>query len=136
MLDESGLEQMKQPLEALPCRIVLPTAWKDFFNQRGPLLMQGSGKDIRRFVRSHFPVRVLMELDSTLPVIPRRREEHVVLMKNISREGAAFLHCSQLYPGERVQLSLPTGTRRYTVLRCLRHNDSCYEIGARLADLG
>jgi hypothetical protein len=53
---------------------------------------------------------------------------------DISRSGIAFLHSEQLFPGERVSLWLPIGKRSYVVERCVEHNDSCFEIGAAVAD--
>jgi hypothetical protein len=38
-----------------------------------------------------------------------------------------------LFPGERVELTLPTGRRHYLVVRCVRHNERCFEIGTELA---
>ena len=54
-------------------------------------------------------------------------------MKDISRGGAGFLHSAPLYPGERVRLGLPTGSLDYIVVRCARHHELCYEIGAEIA---
>jgi hypothetical protein len=131
MLAADRLEKMKAALEALPCPVVLPAEWKDFFQRRGPLT--GTGDDGRRFVRQHLPMRALLELTTSLAAIPREYGRHVVLMRDISRQGASFLHAVQLFPGERVELTLPTGRIPYTVVRCLRHNDRCYEVGAELA---
>jgi hypothetical protein len=78
-------------------------------------------------------MRAVLEVLGTLPAIPREAEEHVVLMKDISRGGAGFLHSAPIYPGERVRLWLPTGSLEYTVVRCARHHQSCYEIGAQVA---
>ena len=70
--------------------------------------------------------------DPEVTAIPRADAKHVVLMKDLSRQGVAFLHAAQLFPGERVELTLPTGRIAYTVVRCLRHNHRCYEIGAEI----
>ena len=124
---------MKVALDALPCQVVLPPKWNDFYQRRGRQTGTGQGAEIRRFVRSHFPTRALLELTTSLAAIPRDFAKHVVLMRDISRQGASFLHFAQLFPGERVELTLPTGRIPYTVVRCLRHNDACYEIGAEIA---
>jgi hypothetical protein len=131
MLDAVRLKEMTAALDALPCRVVLPPGWKDFYQRRGPQVWPGDNR--RRYVRSHFPLRAVMELLGTLPAVPRSREEHVVLMKDISRGGAGFLHAAPLYPGERLRLWLPTGSLEYTVVRCARHHEACYEIGAEIA---
>ena len=122
---------MKAAADVLPCHVVLPPEWDDFFNRRGPLPPRES--EPRRFVRQHFPTRAIMELTTTLAAIPRKYAKYVVLMKDISRQGASFLHVAQLFPGERVELTLATGRIPYTVMRCRRHNDACYEIGAEIA---
>lgn len=122
---------MTAALDTLPCRVALPAGWKDFFQRRGPQVWPGDNR--RRYVRSHFPMRAVLEILGTLPAVPRRHEQHVVLMKDISRGGAGFLHASHLYPGERVRLWLPTGGLEYTVVRCARHDELCYEIGAKIA---
>jgi hypothetical protein len=130
MLDANRLEKLKAMLDALPCRVVLPTEWKGFFARRGPLTSLGD--EYRRFVRQHFPSRALLELSTSIAAIPRGYAKHVVLMKDISRQGVSFLHDAQLFPGERLELTLPTGRIAYSVVRCLRHNHRCYEIGAEI----
>jgi hypothetical protein len=130
MLDADRFKKLKAMLDALPCRVVVPSEWKDFFTRRGP--MTSLGDEYRRFVRQHFPSRALLELTTSIAAIPRADAKHVVLMKDLSRQGVAFLHATQLFPGERVELTLPTGRIAYTVVRCLRHNHRCYEIGAEI----
>jgi hypothetical protein len=131
MLAADRLEKLKAALESLPCPVVLPSEWKDFFQRRGPLT--AIGDDGRRFARQHFPMRALLELTTSLAAIPREYGRHVVLMRDLSRQGVSFLHAAQLFPEERVELTLPTGRILYTVVRCQRHNDRCYEVGAMLA---
>ena len=134
MLDAVGLEEMNEALDVPPCHVILPPAWNDDVTRRD---RQPARRDEdRRYARSRFRMQVLMELTTTIPLVVRACEKHVVLMKDISRHGAGFLHSAQLFPGERVQLWLPTGRRDYTVVRCVRHNGSCYEIGAELSGVG
>ena len=134
MLDAVRLKEMTVALEALPCRITLPPGWRDIEQRRSSQVWPGDNR--RRYVRSRFPMRAVMEILGTLPAVPRSPEEHVVLMKDISRGGAGFLHAAHLYPGEHVRLWLPTGSVEYTVVRCQRYNESCYEIGAQIAANG
>jgi len=131
MLDAVRLKEMTAALDSLPCRVVLPPGWNDFFHRRGAQVWPGDNR--RRYVRSHFPIRAIMQLLGNLPAVPRNHEKQVVLMKDISREGAGFLHATHVYPGERLRLWLPTGGHEYTVVRCARHHQSCYEIGAQIA---
>ena|SRR5579872_2634889 len=130
MLEVPRVEDVKTMLDALPCHVVLPPEWTDFHKRRGKIV--GHGDDIRRFVRSHYPTRAIVHLKTTLPEIPRDAERHVVLMTTISRQGCSFLHFAQLFPGEQVELTLPTAHIPYTVVRCVRHNDQCFEIGAKI----
>src|SRR5437773_1418339 len=102
MLDAARHENLNIPPESPACPVVLPPEWKDYFQRRGPQAWQGD--EIRRYVRSHFPMPALLEVKTTLPAIPREPARHAVLMKNISRQGSSFLHADQLYPGERVEL--------------------------------
>ena len=131
MLDAVRHQEMSASLESLPCRVVLPPGWTDFFERRGPQVWPGDNR--RRYVRSHYPMRAILEILGNLPSIPREPQEHVVLMKDISRGGAGFLHAGPIFPGERVRLWLPTGGLEYTVVRCARHHELCYEIGAEIA---
>jgi hypothetical protein len=131
MLDAARHENLNVRPDARSCPVVLPPEWSDYFQRRGPQTWQGD--EIRRYVRSHFPIPALLEVTTPLRAIPREPARHVVLMKTISRQGSSFLHADQLYPGERIELTLPTGRREYMVVRCVRHNDRCFEIGTELA---
>ena len=130
MLDADRFKRLKAMLDALPCRVVIPAEWKDYFARRGPLASLGD--EYRRFVRQHFPSKALLELSTSISAIPRANTKHVVLMKDISRQGVSFLHDAQLFPGEQVELTLATSRISYTVVRCLRHNHRCYEVGAEI----
>jgi len=131
MLDANRLEKRKAAVNDLPCHVELPSDWADFFQRRGA--KAAPPNQSRRFVRQHFPTKALLELTTSLPAITRDYGKYVVLMSDISRQGACFLHHAQLFPGERVELTLPTGRIPYTVMRCVRHNDRCFEVGAELA---
>ena len=41
-----------------------------------------------------------------------------------------------LFREDSVRLWLPTGSLEYTVVRCARHHELCYEIGAEIATDG
>ena len=52
-------------------------------------------------------------------------------VKDISRAAVAILHSEQLYPGERLWLTVLDGVRRSTtVIRCRRIQADCYEVAA------
>lgn len=132
MLDALRRDDLAALLKALPCRIVVPAGWKKDFARRGDL-PTAFHDDTRRFARAACPAAAILEIESTLPAFPRDQEPHSILLKDISRQGVAFLHHEQLFPRERVQLLLPNGRLTYVVCRCLRHNERCFEIGAELA---
>jgi len=132
MLDRNYLQDLNDALNRIPCRVVIPSEWGDFFSQRGPQ-SGGTGRQ-RRFGRMNYRTKILIELGTSLPAIQRKPGKQVVLMRDISRKGAGFLHAEQLYPGELVRLSLATGPMMAQVTRCIRHNPHCYEVGAEFYD--
>jgi hypothetical protein len=127
MLDRAYQQNLIELLRQLPCRIVIPSAWGDYFSKHGP--QQASAEHQRRWGRMFYRKKALLELSASLPSVPRNPEQHVVLMRDISRSGAGFLHVEQLFPGEVVRLSLETGMKLAHVSRCVRHNERCFEAG-------
>jgi hypothetical protein len=87
----------------------------------------------RRFVRTAFTRRAVLELGQSMPSIERAPGCFVILTRDLSRSGIGFLHAFELYPGERVKLWLPTGPVASEVARCRRHDARCYEVGVRFA---
>jgi hypothetical protein len=130
MLETDYLRALTTVLNSLTCNVALPSCWTDFSTKRGPL--PGRQHEERSYARFHFPTRALLQMESTAPA-PAVEALHVVLTKDLSRSGISFLHSLELFPGDRLWLWLTTGRCRYTVKRCVRHNDSCYEIGAQFA---
>jgi PilZ domain len=131
MLDAIRGDDLKALLKVLPCRVVVPPGWKKSFARPGNM-PAAYHDDTRRFARVPCSVPAVLEVESTLPAFPRPPELYAILMKDLSRQGVALLHSEQLFPGERFQLLLPNGCLAYTVCRCLRHNERCFEIGAEL----
>jgi hypothetical protein len=62
--------------------------------------------------------------------IERPRADFAVLTTDVSRQGVAFLHSAQLFPGEVVTVWFPAEKLACRVMRCLKHNANCFEIGA------
>lgn len=131
MLDDNYHEQLKQLLLVTECPVQLPAQWSDFFDQKDNL--QPYHSDKRRFVRRNFRSRCILDLEQSLPGVPREQKSYGVYSKDISRNGIAFLHSEQLFPGEKICVWLPTSKVRVTVARCRRHAEFCYEIGAKFA---
>jgi hypothetical protein len=111
----------------LPSRVVLPA---DFFEKIGPLGTRW--EDLRQFPRFYFRSAAALEIESSLPALPRSDVVERVYVKDISRAAVAVLHSEQLYPGERLRLTLiDGGERTATVSRCRRIQPDCYEVAAR-----
>ncbi len=132
MLEEDYSEILSKLLEACECDLAVPSEWQDRLTRRG--VIQPIPGDRRQYIRHHFNDWGVLEYDETFSSIPREHTIAQVMTIDISRSGIAFLHSEQLFPGEQVSLWLPIGKRSYVVERCVEHNDSCFEIGAAVAD--
>ncbi|HEX4143619.1 MAG TPA: PilZ domain-containing protein [Pirellulales bacterium] len=129
MLDDHDAARM---IERLDSRVELPA---DFFDkQNGPIPVRWV--DLRQFPRFYFRTPAALEIQSTLPALSRSPGAVRVYVKDISRAAVAVLHSEQLFPGERLWLTVLDGVRRSTtVSRCRRIQANCYEIAA-LFDAG
>jgi len=127
MLDRAYQQNLNAVLRRLPCRVVIPSGWGDYFSKHGP--QAASTEHQRRWGRMYYRKKAVIELSTSLPAIPRDPQQHAVLMRDISRSGAGFLHVEQLFPAEVVKLSLETGMKLAHVSRCVRHNERCFEVG-------
>jgi hypothetical protein len=115
----------------LPCEVVLPERWADFFSRTGPVLPQAN--DARRFPRFYLRTAAALTYRSTLPGRPRPEAFYRVYLKDISRVSLAFVHSEQLFPRERMELLLADGTQwLVTVVRCQKRQNCCYEVAAML----
>ena len=129
MLPGGDSTELTGLLQTLPCRVSIPAWYQALIGQRGPVAVLPDEK--RRFARHSFTVKAVLEYRANLPALPRTSEPQLVLCKDLSRSGISFLHAEPLFPGEEVTLWLPTGRRSFTVRRCRRHEERCYEIGAQ-----
>ncbi len=121
MPDDNDAERM---IGALESRVVLPA---DFFDKTGPVGTRW--EDLRQFPRFYFRTAAALEIEPGLPALPRPRRTERVYVKDISRAAVAILHSEQLYPGERLRLTLIDGAERFaTVNRCRRVQAECYEV--------
>jgi len=132
MLESNYHQALKDHLEHLPCQVELPDEWKDYFELRGMIVPIRF--DQRRFVRSHYPTKALLEFREALPFVDRSRRFHHIYSRDLSRNGICILAPEQLYPGEEPLVWLMTGIVRCEVVRCRRINATCYEIGARFLE--
>jgi PilZ domain len=113
------------PLAAgVPCLVVLPPSWTDFFEVHGPIRCEYS--DRRAFRRVHFRGEALLTVG----------DEHFrVYTKDLSRGGMSFLHHKQLFPLDRVAIWWSSDDRaQLEVIRCTRLGECCYACGSRAVD--
>jgi hypothetical protein len=114
-------------IAGLDSRVVLPL---DFFEKSGPLGTRWD--DMRQFPRFYYRTAAALEITSVLPALRRPPLAERVYVKDVSRAAVAILHGEQLYPGERLRLTMIDGKRRNaTVTRCRRVDAHCYEVAAR-----
>jgi hypothetical protein len=128
MLEIDNQQKLNLRLAQTPCGVEAPRALQERLARRGA--QRTAGDERRHFTRFAFLTKTLLEVSTTIRAIPRQPEVFAVLTTDLSRDGVAFLHVSQLFPGEVVSLWLHTGTLACRVMRCLKHNSNCYEIGA------
>jgi hypothetical protein len=128
MLEDDYSRELNRLLEACECDVAVPSEWQQRLNRRGVIPpIEG---DRRAYIRHYFNVRAVLEYGQTLPGIPRQHTTAQVLTRDLAREGIGFFHAEQLFPGERVSLWLSSGKRLFEIVRCVQHNESCFEIGA------
>ncbi|MEM9657436.1 MAG: hypothetical protein AAF961_03660 [Planctomycetota bacterium] len=130
MLEADYQQRLEQLLASCECDVAVPAQWKDLLSQRG--VLAPIPDDRQQFVRHLFNGRAVLEYDQTLPAISRKHHVAQVVTRDVSRRGVRFLHSEQLFPGEECALWLNTGRQTYEVVRCIRHNSRCFEIGAAL----
>jgi hypothetical protein len=128
MLENDYRSALSERLADIDCRVEIPRSMQQIFSARGPC--QRNMNERRRFMRFWRPGKVLLEVATTIKGIPRESRFYLVVATNISRDGVAFLHEEQLFPGEVSFAWFPTGRLACRVTRCLRHNSRCFEIGA------
>lgn len=87
----------------------------------------------RRYARRKMLGEMLCQIACPLPTIPRSKVPCKVVSLDISRSGFRFLIDKQLYPEEELTLWTLIGQIPCKVARCVKHNDSCYEVGADVA---
>ena len=133
MLEVDYHAQLEAILATIDCRVKLPAEWSEFFARRG--VLKTTFDDQRRFVRSHFPGKAVLELAQTIAGIEREHRFCCVYTKDLSRIGISFLHCEELFPGETPTLWLLSGKSVCNVVRRVRHNPRCFEIGATFREL-
>ena len=90
--------------------------------------------DQRRFVRHYAVNKAMLECRQSLPALPRKGEKHVVMVLDLSRGGVRMFHSEQLFPGERLFLTLAKEKRLpVEIAWCQKVGPQCYQVGARFS---
>jgi hypothetical protein len=127
MLDKDAAGRL---ISAAKLSVKIPKDWTDFFQKSGPIATQFP--EHRQHLRFFLRTAAAIVVESTLPAFPRAEDSERVFTKDISRAAIAFLHGEQLFPGERVRVTLANGQQRETkVSRCRRIDVKCWEIAAK-----
>ena len=129
-------------ISRLKCEIELPESWSDFFDHSG--LIGSIASDRRKFPRWKNRTVAGLLCRETFPVIPRSKQWYPVYLMDMSRNGARFIHSEQLYPLEQMHLLCIDDVsarllqndcfRAIEVVRCVRVQAKCYEVGVRFID--
>ncbi len=130
---------LKEKISSLPCEIILPFSMDSFFKQEERLTCD----DRRKMPRLVFHAEAALEHPRE-SLMNRKPGWIKVYIRDLSRGGIGFIHSEQLFPMEKFKLLFPMpksvalGTFKQPVqieiVRCKRHSDKCYEIGAMMLD--
>ncbi len=78
---------------------------REFFSKSGPLPMRWS--EVRRFPRFYCRSEATALIEPPCAVSPGERKEFDVLTCDVSRGGLGFLCGEQLFPEQRLELTMP-----------------------------
>jgi hypothetical protein len=120
MSQTSTMDPQTEPIEAAD----------DFFAKAGPL--PPAFDDVRRHPRFYF--RSCAEA-TIYPFGPQREERHCFLLtRDLSRGGVGLIHREQLFPGQRMEITLNGHPpRQAEVMWCRRLAADSYVCGCRFA---
>jgi hypothetical protein len=111
-------------------KIKLPPELKDFFEQTG--YTESTFFESRRNGRLRIRAEGDITLLKNLPSLPRKENEFLVLIKDVSQRGLCLLTHKQLFPLEEFSLSFNARVIDASIVRCRRINELCYECGAEI----
>lgn len=132
MLADDYQAELARQFDQIACRLQLPEQWAEtYFSETGAL--PTTFDERRSFTRYRLRGKAILELESTIPTIPRRPQKHLVFTYDVARGGLAFLHTEQLYPSEIGRLWLPTQKVVVQVARCQYLTETCYLVGTELS---
>ena len=129
MLDKkSDAPGLTQKLLSCQDNLLIPDELKGTLERSGVAPSQAG--DVRRHPRYRLRLRAAIEYLSELPAFTRQSELHAVRLLDISCGGVGFLHSEQLFPCERLLVTLRDGTTRAVEVACCRRvGHQRYHIG-------
>jgi hypothetical protein len=120
---------MSQASQSNRSNLPLEEAAADFFAKSGPL--PPSFDDVRRHPRFYF--RTCAEV--TIRPLGKQKAppaQCFVLTRDLSRSGLSLLHCEQLFPGQRIDVTLNgQPPRAVEVVWCYRQAKKTFVVGCR-----
>jgi hypothetical protein len=104
----------------------------EFFAKAGPLPLHWDDK--RRFPRFYYRSRTQALVFPVCAVHELSAAACSVLTRDLSRNGVSVVHSEQLFPGQRIDLTLSDGQiRTMTVTWCRRIADGRYYAGGQFS---
>lgn len=114
---------------ALVCDIEIPDDLQERRRLSGQFV---DDESLRRYPRKACQANAAFRARKTLPAIRREPIWSRIVLQDISRCGAGFLHSEQLFPDEEALVVFPNGSQRIVrVMRCRRLGPKCFEVGCQ-----
>jgi hypothetical protein len=111
-------------------KIELPPQLKNFFEEKG--YTDSTLFESRKNGRLRIRAAGELVLSKTLPSLPRKEKEFLVLIKDVSQRGVCLLTHKQLFPEESFILNFNSRIIEARIVRCRRLNQRCFECGAEI----
>jgi hypothetical protein len=130
MLETVDLDQRRQLIEQVPCRVQLPPGLERLLEDEG--YATAFTNEFRAGMRYNCCRRVALQLYNDLPAFPRPTSLVGAIVRDFSRRGMGLLFHEQLFPDERVRVLLPSVSIDGIVVRCRYSGPECFELGLAL----
>ena len=117
-----------------PLTVLIPPQLASFFDGRG-YEPEASTEDrlARRLrVRQEIAIEFFNTPMALLEATTERPRCGTALIKDLSKEGLAFLFDHQIYPTETLRVYVQGRVLQTQAMRCVRVGYQCYEIGVRV----
>ncbi len=130
MLGFDYTNQFNELVDSIDWTIELPSAWENFFSERGECSSySGYGRKNRRIKARSYG---LMWFDEGWKLVNRPTHVVGIYTKDFSTRGCGFILPMQVYPEEVLRIILPTFWLTLRVARCYHVNEHCFEAGGVL----